>query len=66
MKVVQDAAEQLAGPATYVGATGTVIWGLTADEWTAIGVIVGVVFTLATFCLNWYYRHKSWKHLRTR
>ncbi len=58
---IQHAIEQASGPATYLGAGTTVIWGLTADEWTAVGIIVGLLFTAATFCVNWVYQHKRLK-----
>jgi hypothetical protein len=58
---IQQAVEQASGTLTYVGATGTVVWGLTSDQWTAIGVVIGIAFTVATFAINWYYRHKTWK-----
>lgn len=63
---IQNIIEQTSGTATYVGATGTLIWGLSADEWTAIGVIIGLVFTAATFVVNWIYRHKTWKALHKK
>jgi hypothetical protein len=65
---VQHAVEQASGPLTYAGAAATVTWGLTADQWTAIGVIVGITFTVLTFAVNWFYRHRMWKasHLHSR
>lgn len=55
---IQHAVEQASGPATYFGASLTALWGLTADQWTAIGVLIGVIFTAASFAVNWVYQHK--------
>ncbi len=65
---LQHVVAQVTSPATYVGAASTVIWGLTADQWVAAGVIIGGVFTAATFAVNWYYKHKTWKdyHIHRR
>jgi len=43
---------------TYVASAVTVISGLTVNEW---GVIIGLVIAVATFAVNWYYKHKTFK-----
>lgn len=58
---IQHAVEQSSGTLTYIGAGSTIVWGLTADQWTSVGIIVGIAFTVATFGINWYYRHKTLK-----
>lgn len=44
---------------TYTGSAGLMATGvLTTTEWLGI---CGVGIALATFFVNWYYRHKSFK-----
>lgn len=45
-------------PAAYIGAGVTVVAGLSINEWAAV---IGIVLAIATFCLNWYYKHKESK-----
>lgn len=49
-----------ATPITYAASVVTVISGLTINEW---GVITGIIIGTATFAVNWWYKHKTWKHL---
>ena len=44
-------------PVTYGASVFTIIAGLTINEWVAIG---GLILGLATFALNWWYKHKTW------
>jgi len=40
----------------YIASSGlTVIGGMTAQEWAAI---IGIIFVMLTFAVNWYYQHK--------
>lgn len=52
-----------ASPITYGASLVTVISGLTVNEW---GVIAGIILGAATFGVNWWYKHKTWKHLRDK
>lgn len=40
------------------GAAGSVIFGLTLNEW---GVLVGIVIAVSGFAMQWYYRRKEYK-----
>lgn len=40
----------------YITSVWTVIVGLTLNE---IAILVGIFTALATFCVNWYYKHKE-------
>lgn len=60
MERATDAAQHaadIAARASYVSAGGTAFFGLTLNE---IGVAVGIVVTIATAAVNWYYRHKHY------
>jgi hypothetical protein len=54
---------KLASGAAYGASAGTVANGLltrlSPDEWSTIGVIVGIFVALLTFAINWYYKRKS-------
>lgn len=54
---------KLASGAAYGASAGTVANGLltrlSPDEWSAIGVIAGIVVALLTFAINWYYKRKT-------
>lgn len=53
---------KLASGAAYGASAGTVANGLlnrlSPDEWSAIGVIAGIVVALLTFFINWYFKRK--------
>lgn len=44
--------------ASYVTSALTVVAGLTINEWVALG---GLCLAAATFAVNWYYKHKTFK-----
>ncbi|ELY2705377.1 class II holin family protein [Cronobacter sakazakii] len=54
---------KLASGAAYGVSAGTVANGLltrlSPDEWSAVGVIAGIVVALLTFGINWYYKRKT-------
>ncbi|EKM0665578.1 class II holin family protein [Cronobacter turicensis] len=54
---------KLATGAAYGASAGTVanslLTRLSPDEWSAVGVIVGIVIAVMTFCINWYYKRKT-------
>ncbi|WP_312227183.1 class II holin family protein [Pseudescherichia sp.] len=54
---------KVASGAAYVASAGTVANGLltqlSPDEWSAVGVIAGIVIALLTFIINWYYKRKT-------
>lgn len=54
---------QTASPVTYGASIVTVISGLTINEW---GVVAGICIGVATFGVNWWYKHKTLKHLRSK
>lgn len=53
---------KLASGAAYGASAGTVanslLNRLSPDEWSAIGVIAGIVVALLTFFINWYFKRK--------
>lgn len=53
---------KLATGAAYGASAGTVANGLltrfSPDEWSAIGVIAGIIVALLTFGINWHYKRK--------
>lgn len=50
-----EKAAEIASKASYTSAGGTLVAGLTLNEWA---MIVGIVATIASFGLNWYYKYK--------
>ncbi len=54
---------KLATGAAYGASAGTVANGLltrlSPDEWSALGVIIGIVVAILTFGINWYYKRKT-------
>ncbi|MEB6533263.1 class II holin family protein [Pantoea stewartii] len=54
---------KLASGAAYGASAGTVANGLltrlSPDEWSAIGVIAGIIVALLTFLVNLYYKRKA-------
>lgn len=32
---------------------------LSPDEWSAVGVLAGIVVAVITLCINWYYKRKA-------
>ncbi|MDI7608812.1 MULTISPECIES: phage holin [Enterobacteriaceae] len=54
---------KLATGAAYGASAGTVanslLTRLSPDEWSAVGVIVGIVVAIMTFGINWYYKRKT-------
>ena len=51
--------DKLTTPVSYVtSATMTVLGGLTINEWMAV---IGIILGIATFVVNWFYKHKQFK-----
>ncbi|AST71628.1 lysis protein [Kosakonia cowanii] len=54
---------KLASGVAWGASAGTVANGiltrLSPDEWSAVGVITGIVVALLTFGINWYYKRKT-------
>jgi hypothetical protein len=48
-------------PYIAAGGTGVALWSL--DRWA---LIISIAATLATFCINWYYKRKSFQALKDR
>ena len=59
--VVDTAMQSAVSKAPYLGATVTIIGGYTLSEWLAI---VGIIFTILSFCLNWYMQAQRLKIMR--
>lgn len=45
----------------YITSAWTVFVGLSLNEFA---ILVGIFTALATFCINWYYKHKESKAFR--
>ena len=53
---------KLASGAAYgasAGTTNSLLTKLSPDEWSAVGVLAGIVVALITLCINWYYKRKA-------
>lgn len=50
-----ERAAEVAGNAAYTSAAGAIIAGWTLNEWA---MAVGIVATVFTALLNWYYKQK--------
>lgn len=53
-----ERAASLASKASYTSAGGTVVAGFELNEWA---IIVGIVATIVTLLMNWYYKSKHLK-----
>lgn len=51
----EERAAEVAGKAAYTSAGGTLVAGLSLNEWA---IIVGIFATVLTLCMNWYYKQK--------
>lgn len=55
--------EKFTTACAYSSSLSTAVFGaITLNDWA---LIFGIVFSIATFGLNWYYRHKEYR-FRTR
>ena len=43
---------------SYTASGSTVFFGLTVNDF---GVLIGILVGIATFAVNWYYKHKESK-----
>jgi len=54
---------KLASGAAYGASAGTIANGLltrlSPDEWSAVGVLAGIMVALLTLGINWYYKRKA-------
>ncbi len=48
----------MTGNATYAASASTVVAGIALSDW---GIIIGILATLGTFGVNWWYKHKTFK-----
>jgi uncharacterized membrane protein len=60
-QATEAAVTKAATAAQYVGSGGALVFGLTANQWSVLGIIAGIVIALLGFLVNWYYRDQ---HLR--
>jgi len=52
---------QTAIPATYAASATSVMFGLTATEWQAIGVLGGLVLGILTYATSCYFKTQHLK-----
>lgn len=57
-------AAQWGGSASAVVSGTARIFGLTADEWSVIGVMVGMAVAIGGFLLSWFYKQQHLKLAR--
>jgi len=54
---------KIATGAAYGASSGTIAVGLltrlSPDEWSAVGVLAGIVVAVITLGINWYYKRKA-------
>jgi hypothetical protein len=60
---------KIATGAAYGATSGTIAVGLltrlSPDEWSAVGVLAGIVVAVITFGINWYYKRRPiWRILK--
>jgi hypothetical protein len=60
-QATEAAITKIATGAQYTGAGSAVYFGLSAGEWSVVGIISGIVVAVGGFIVNWYYREQ---HLR--
>lgn len=59
MHTMSKLASGLACGASAGTVANGVLTRLSPDEWSAVGVIAGIVVALLTFGINWYYKRKT-------
>lgn len=64
--VASDTVTRTTTQAAYATAGVPVLAGFSADEWTAIGVVGGLVLGLLTWIVNWYFKSQHLKLARER
>jgi hypothetical protein len=57
-KTMQEKIAEVTTGSSYVAASGTVLAGLTINEW---GVIVGIILGIATYVTSLIYKHKHYQ-----
>lgn len=55
---MQERIAEIATGTSYTASAGTIVFGLTVNEW---GVLIGTILAIATFVVNWVYRHKHYQ-----
>jgi hypothetical protein len=58
MSIHQDPAEKITTGLSYSAAAANIVFGLTINE---ISILVGIFLAMATFLINWYYKHQGMK-----
>jgi hypothetical protein len=61
--MIDGRVSQVVQKTPYVAAGGTSFAAFTLNEW---GVLVGIVVTILTFLVNWYYKRKGVQAIRER
>lgn len=51
--------QSISVPAPYIAAGGTVFLGLNIEQWGITAAVVGIAFTILTYCTNLYFKRKS-------
>lgn len=58
-----ERAAQIAEKASIASGGGTVVAGVTLNEWA---ILIGIAATIVTTLLNWYYKHKHFQLAKQR
>jgi hypothetical protein len=59
--MISKALEQTSTGLTVAGGTVTAFLGWNVDEWGIAAAVTALLFTVASFATNWYYKHKASK-----
>lgn len=60
---LEQTIQHVASGATVTGGVTTVFLGLNVDQWGIAAAVAALIFTIAGFCINWYYKHRMYKKL---
>lgn len=64
--IVKTVGPAIANAAQYVGGTTALVFGLTADEWSVVGIIGGLLLGVLGFVVNWIYRARHYELAQRR
>lgn len=61
MNKLQHVAEVSSVPMTYAASAGSIVFGLSTDEWQAVGVIGGLIIAVLTYATSCYFKRQHLK-----
>jgi len=60
---MREILEKHVAASTYAASGVTILAGLSLSDW---GVLIGIVIAIATFGMNWYYKHQAFNLMRQK